>query len=276
MLQKMKKGFDMLSLVLFMACGPKEEIPTAPPLGWHQEEGWRHSCYHPPDYASLNDSARMEARETALSEIMSQWNGDRSDGISFNSDTIEEVEITLLGLPKRIEQTSQENLLECKQSAAGGGDWSGWLNAIPSKLNADQCYSTRDTIFDYLNIEQSWERSFPVCPGDKVTIAGEEGHRYKITEDGPWINVNGDQSIPTEGNRDYPCYEEGCFAGMLIVKYTHENGVEEIIPIGQSKQISITIKGNISYSINDDTFYNNEWFKSDGLIDHTPIRIVPE
>ncbi|MBM76009.1 MAG: hypothetical protein CMK59_11465 [Proteobacteria bacterium] len=266
----------MFSFILFISCGPKENIPTAPPVGWHQEEGWKHSCYHPPDYASLSDSVRMEARETSLTEMLSQWRGDKADGISFNAETIEEIEITLLGLPKRIEQTSQENLIECKQSAQNSGSWSSWVNALPSKLNADQCYSSRDTIFDYLNIEQSWERSFPVCPGDKITVAGEAGHRYKITEDGPWINVAGDLDKSTQGNRDFPCHLEGCFAGMLIIKYVHENGVEEIIPIGQSKKVSIPIKGSISYSINDDAFYDNEWYSSDGLIDHTPIRLIPE
>ena len=265
-------------LVFILACGNKNTEPAPPPVGWYQEEGWTHNCYHPPNYDSLLEGDRALAREEALTAILDQWNGKREDGVSFSSDVVEEIEITLLGLPKRIEKVSQDNLIKCKQVATNTGltmsGWSDWISTLPSSLNADQCYSLGDTVMDYLNIEEPFERTFDVCPGDVFSFSTTDDN-YQITKGGDWITTAGDKSKSTDGS-DLPCKEEGCFAGMFIVKYTHENGVEEIYPVGMERTITFSIKGKFSYGINDDSFYDNKWYQTGGIIEHTAITIVPK
>ena len=56
-------------LVFILACGNKNTEPAPPPVGWYQEEGWTHNCYHPPNYDSLLEGDRALARvpQTLLS-----------------------------------------------------------------------------------------------------------------------------------------------------------------------------------------------------------------
>ena len=82
----------MLLGIFILACGNKNTEPAPPPVGWYQEEGWSHSCYHPPDYNTLLAGDRSEARENALTALLEQWNGKRGDGVSFTPEVIEEIE----------------------------------------------------------------------------------------------------------------------------------------------------------------------------------------
>ena len=276
----LRKGeIIMLFGIFILACGNKNTEPAPPPVGWYQEEGWSHSCYHPPEYNALLAGDRSEARENALTALLEQWNGGRGDGVSFTPEVVEEIEIALLGLPDRIEKVSQDNLIKCKQVATNTGltmsGWSEWISSLPSSLLADQYYSLGDTVMDYLNIEVPFERSFDVCPGDTFSFTSTPD-RYQITKGGEWITAAGDTNQSTDGSDDLPCKEEGCYAGMLLVKYTHENGVEEIYPVGIDRTITFPIKGKFSYGINDVSFYDNKWYQSGGIIEHTAVTIIPQ
>ena len=76
----------MLLGIFIFACGNKNTEPALPPVGWYQEEGWIHSCYHLPDYNSMLPTDRSEARENALTAMLEQWNGKRGDGVSFTPE----------------------------------------------------------------------------------------------------------------------------------------------------------------------------------------------
>ena len=268
----------MIWTILF-SCGPKEPVQSTPKVGWHQDEGWSLGCYHPSDYEKLNEIERMEAREIALSSILGQWSGNRADGVSFDSQLIQDVETILLGQPKKIEDLSRQNLAVCSQVASGVNSidsWNSWVGGLPSSLTEGECYTHFvDTIFDYLNIQTEYENSFPICEGDIVKISGSTRDQYRIIDNGPWINVEGDLNSASLGKENLPCNIENCYDGMLIMKFTSTEGTDTIYPVGAELRFKAPEHGRITYGINDDTFYDNVWYQSGGLIDHSSVEISP-
>ena len=105
-------------------------------------------------------------------------------------------------------------------------------------------------------------------------MVGSTTDRYKITDGGDWITAAGDQSQLTSG-QEWPCNLEGCYAGMLIARYTTEQGLEMVFPVGARWEWTAPEHGELSFRINDTTFYDNTWYKSGGLVDHTSIEISP-
>ena len=77
------------------------------------------------------------------------------------------------------------------------------------------------------------------------------------------------------GLEDYPCSQDGCLEGMLIMRYVTDSGNEMIFPVGAQFIYRVPEKGMISYQINDATFYDNTWYQSGGIVDHTEIEIKP-
>ena len=60
------------------------------------------------------------------------------------------------------------------------------------------------------------------------------------------------------------------------MKHVGKNsGMETIIPVGTSATYTATEDGEISYRINDTSFFDNTWHKSGSVIDHTSIEISP-
>ena len=268
----------MLWMFVF-SCGPKKPVDTTPLVGWHQQEEWSMSCYYPADFDKLQELERREARENAMDAMLEQWGGQREGGPSFDGDIIEDIETILLSQPLKIEKLSRQNLEQCSQVASGTSSvdsWSSWVTGLPSSLTLGECSSHfMDTVFDYLNITVDFEHSFPICEGNIVKIKGSEADKYRITEDGPWINAAGDLDSPSLGKSNLPCNIENCYDGMLIMKFTTSDGVETIYPVGLELRFKAPSHGKITYGINDDTFYDNEWRQSGGLIDHTSVEISP-
>ena len=258
---------------------------AAPPVGWVQhtseknpETNWPHGCYHPPQWDKLLDTDRKMARSTALDAMVEQWGGGRDDGISFGEDVVMTAETVLLGRPHAIEGVVDQNLEHCMASVKGGGSgaWSSWLKALPDKLTVGECPSPPldYTMFDYLDIGNGWQRQLPICEGDKIRISGTVKDRFRTTDDGPWINVAGDPDKPAVGS-EWPCDIEGCFEGTLIMKYTTLDGVETIYAVGEALEFTAPSHGTIEYRINDTSFFDNTWYKSGSIIDHTAIEVSP-
>jgi hypothetical protein len=265
-----------------LGCGKKNMPPPAPPVGWHQEpEGWAFACYHPPNWAALPEVPRKQARSTALDEMMTQWGGDREDGVAFTRTSIEEVEMTLLGRPEAIESVVLKNLQFCKAMSTGQADsaaWDAWFRGLEDVLTDGECVAPLlDTIFDYLDIQTGWQRSFPICEGNKIRVSGTLKDRYRVREDGPWITVVGDPDLSTSGNTDFPCNQEGCFEGGLMFRFTSLAGVETIIPVPDGQLLFTAPEhGTISYRINDTTYYDNKWYQGGGIEDHTAVEVSPQ
>lgn len=256
----------------------KEVAPAAPKEGWVQEAGWANACYYPPNWGAMQEIDRRTMRAKVLSEMEKQWSGAREDGVKFNETIIEDVDTTLLGRPEMIEAVSAQNLTMCEGVATGKAttdQWQSWVRALPGKLTAGECLQPLDyTMFDYLEIGTGWQRPLSICEGNKIRISGTPKDKYRVRDDGPWINVGGDPAKATFGG-EWPCNIEGCFEGMLVMKFVTLSGVETIIPVGESLEWRAPEHGEISYRINDTTFYDNVWFKSGSMQDRTAIEISP-
>jgi len=260
------------------ALAKKSKAPPPPKEGWQQEEGWKNACYYPPAWDKLDEISRRTARAKVLDEMKKQWTGGRDDGVTFSETTVDTVETTLLGRPEMVEKVSAENLTLCEGVAKGQASlsqWSAWLGGLPSKLTAGECNVPLDyTMFDYLDIGSGWQRPLGVCKGDHIRISGTVKDKYRVRDDGPWITVAGDETKPTVGG-EWPCNIEGCYEGMLVLRYVTQDGVESVLPIGAALEWTAPENGEISYRINDTTYYDNQWFKSGTMVDHTAIEISP-
>ncbi len=282
------------ALLTFAACGEKKVEEGPPPVGWVTEDGWAASCWMPVDYDHLAETegttARLEARQEALEAMVSQWSGARDDGISFKSSVVEDVEITLLGRPAEIEEVSRRNADFCRKAMGAGvseddevpstvgdtSEWRSWLSGISAVLTEGECNTPLDyTVFHYLEIGGGWELEIPLCEGDRANLRATERDKYRIADDGPWINAAGDPDQLTLGLEGWPCNQEGCYAGMVIARFTTDTGIETILPVGVQMVYTAPAHGVISVRINDTTFYDNTWYQSGGIIDHTAIEISP-
>lgn len=261
-----------LAVAVVSGCGGKKAPEAATPLtGWHSQEGWPGACYHPPAYDTLGTGERRVARQAALEAMMSQWRGERGDGVSFADRLVTEMETVLLGQPELIEPVSVDNLAQCKQAMAAGSDttaWSAWLSSAPARLTEGQCpYRPMDyQLFDYLDIQSDWHIPVSLCQFDEVRIKASSIDRYRIEEDGDWINAAGDQDRPAT-DTDLPCHQNGCYVGQLIGRFTGDSGAQQVFPIGLGTTFEAPEHGTLEVQINDDTWYDNE-FKVEGTVGH--------
>jgi hypothetical protein len=272
----------MITLLLAISIAdakPKKQKgpPPPPPVGWHREEGWKGDCYYPPNFDGLGEGDRKIARQQALEAMKTQWSGGREEFVSFDANLVEEVEIVLLGRPANIEAVSRSNLELCQAVMKGGdaGGWQSYLSGLPAKLTAGECMQPLTyTVFDYLDLGRSWQRPIGMCKDDKARIIATAKDKYRISDNGAWINVEGDTSQKATG-AEWPCNIEGCYVGMLVGKFTTDSGVETVFPIGTELEFTAPEHGTLSISVNDTIWYDNKWFKSATIEDRTAITIEP-
>jgi hypothetical protein len=244
-----------------------------PPAGWSTMDEGQPDCYQPPVWADLQETERRIKRAEVLDELLAQWRGARNDGVNFGDVVVERAETTLLGRPDRIEEVVTKNAALC--AAGDTGAWNAWAKALPKTLTVGECNTPLDyTMFDYLDIEAGWQRPLPICKGNRVVIKGSSTDKYRIQDDGPWITVSGDPSQSTAGS-DWPCNMEGCIAGVLMGRFVGESGTESIFVVGSQINYTAPEHGEISYRIYDKVFYDNAWYQSGGLVDHTSIEVSP-
>jgi len=268
-----------LSAALVLVGCPKKDTGPPPIIeGWHKEDAESFECWYPAQFDKLDEVQRKLKRAETLDAMMLQWKGGKEDGVSFKAGMVDELETTLFGDMSKVEAVAIKNLDFCKKASSGGGNdaWSSWLNGLTAQLTEGECFNRFDyTMFDYLEIETGWQREMPICQDDKVRISGTSSDRFRLSDKGPWINVAGDPDQPTSASGELPCNFEGCFRGQLIMKFTTEAGVVTIYPVGEKLIFTAPEHGTMSYRINDDTFYDNTWYQSGGIIDHTSVEISP-
>lgn len=285
----------LLLLSLSIAEAKKPKAPPPPPVNaWGKEEGMKAECFYPADYERLADGDRRLARQAAVEAMTQQWRGARpdakarkaggaddqsmvDDGVQMEESVVEGLETTLLGRPELIEEVSRANLEQCKAYMKGGtlDSWKGWLIPMSSKLLAGECTSPLiDTMFDYLEITRPWYRSLTICKGDRVHVNATLKDRYRITDKGEWITVEG---VPGEKaiGADYPCNIEGCMVGMLVGRFVSDDGVEITFPIGADYTFTAANNGKLSWTVNDSTWYDNKYFKSAAFEDRVALTIEP-
>ena len=245
--------------------------------GWHEVGSNGGSCYFPPDWSELTAGPKRIAWQDARNAIMSQWKGERGDGVDFDDKVITEFETVLLAKPERIEAVVAENLEHCKKAMKGSGTdaWAKWLVSTPGKLTEGECpYAPMDyTLYDYLSVNNEWQIPVNICKGDKILIHGTEADYYQIADGGPWINVAGDSAMTDVSG--LPCNLEGCVRGQLIMRFKGDSGVESILPVGIEREFLAPEHGTIHVMINDDSWSDNKFKVEKGLEHHTGIEYKP-
>ncbi len=267
-----------MSWLLFidLAEAKKKKDPPPPPQEWAMEEGMKAQCWYPPVFEGMAEGDRKLARQASLEAMKAQWLGQRDDGVKFEDMVVDDVETVLLGRPQQIESIARANLELCKTYMKGGdlGPWSAWLSSLPGKLTEGECLQPLTyTLFDYLDIARTWQRPITLCQGDVAKITATIKDRYRISDKGEWINVEG--TAEKAIGADYPCNIEGCMVGMLVGRFVTEKGVEIIFPIGAGTTFTAAENGEITWSINDTTWYDNKYFKSATIEDRTAVTIEP-
>ena len=183
----------------------------------------------------------------------------------------------MLGRPEKIETVSLENLDYCKKAMASGDTtgWGNWIGGLSAKLTEGECKTPFDyTMYDYLDIGKSWHIPLSICREDTVRIKASSNDFYRVRDDGPWINVDGDSSENTIGT-DYPCNLEGCKRGQLIMRFTGESGMETILPVGIGREFTPAEDGRLDLMINDKDWYDNKYKIQSGIEHHTSIEYSP-
>ncbi len=248
----------------------KGEVPT----GWVDSDDGAPACYFQPKWDALNEIDRRMKRSEAMDEVLNQWRGQRDDGVSFGEDLIDDVETTLLGRPEKIEAFVAANTEQCLANNMGA--WQTWAKGLKTSLTAGECNHPLDyTMFDYLDIGTGWQRPLKICKGDRIEISGSSKDQYRLSDVSPWITVLGDPDQPTSGS-EWPCNLEGCFAGMLIMRFVGKgSGMESVVPVGVRAAFTAPEDGVISYRINETSFYDNTWHKSGSVIDSVSIEVSP-
>lgn len=269
----------MLSLLLFAAFAHAKKAPKTPPPpieGWHHEEGWKGDCYYPKNFAALGEGDRRSARADTLAAIKSQWDGGRDDGVSFDTNVTDAIQETLWGRPEKIEGMSKQNLEQCVAAMKSGdtSGWTTWIGGLNGRLNAGECNTPLDqTVFDYLDLGVAWQRPVPMCKGDKAHIFGTVKDKYRLSDKGPWITIEGTADAAV--GEDWPCNLEGCTQGKLVARFTGESGVQVLFPVGGDAHFEAPENGTLMFSINDTTWYDNKWFTNGRIDDHAAITVEP-
>jgi hypothetical protein len=265
----MRLGIILVGILL-VGC-VKAPVVVAPIVGWQTQEGWIGECYYPPNFDELGLGDRRQARQDTLEAIYKQWS---SESMGFDPDLVEDAETVLLGEPDEIDAVSVINLKHCMTAMSGGGTsgWTSWLRALPAKLTEGECKNAplKYTLYDYLNISGKWQIPAGVCEGDVIRISGSSKDFYKVTESGDWINVSG---VPDEHTTtsDFPCNFEGCLLGQLIMRFTDENGISIVRPVGERLTWTAPSHGEIEVMINDVDFSDNVYKVQSGITHHTSI-----
>lgn len=259
-----------------MAHAKKAKAPPPPPEGWHHEEGWKGDCFYPKDFNALGEGDKRAARADTLAAMQSQWTGGRDDGVSFDSNVVDDVNNTLLGTPVKIEAVAKDNLALCQAAMKTGdvSEWTTWMGGLNGRLNVGECnHPLHSTRFDYLDLGTGWQGAVAMCKGNKAHIFATVQDRYRITEKGEWINVEGTND-PAVG-AEWPCNIEKCTIGKLVGKFVGESGVEQVFPIGANGTFEAAENGILYYSLNDTTWYDNKWYSNGRIDDHAAVTIEP-
>ena len=147
--------------VLLAGCGNKKPTVDTSIVGWNRaSDSDKWSCWYPSNYEEMGFGDRKLARAKNLDAMISQWNGSRNDGVSFEPRLVEDLETVLLGKPEAIEELSRKNLELCLAASKDGStiSWGQWLTREPARLTEGECPSPPldYTLYDYLDIGRDW------------------------------------------------------------------------------------------------------------------------
>ncbi len=282
-----KTWLSILLLTAVVGC-PKNRgatLDVRPDPGWTFVGETSTQCFFPPDFAAeFNEIKRKELRSAAWNELRPGLSGELPSAPAMDPDRLDSLELVLLGHPERIEGFADEAWRRCRDAAESGGvdGYVAWLDRSADELSADDC--NRPLIYevhDAIQVQNGWHLRFHMCEGDRIRVEVGSGARlYTVYDTGdPSANtyhgVLGDPVNPTSPGA--PCQE--CRAGELLLRFEDDAGggvrIEPLVPqpadtdldavyarqdeLAEKFAVEYTAPahGHISFSINDDTYYDN-------------------
>ncbi len=271
----------LLPLFVIATCAAKgkkheSEVPAPPPQGWSAEPTGG-QCWYPPDWSTMGYGDRRSKHSDAIIAMVSQWRGERNDGILLHAPTVDGVEGLLLLYPDKAEQVAVTNLGYCKKALAGGGtsEWESWLASLPAQMTAGECDKPLDaTLFWYLDIDQAWQGKASVCEDNVIHITASAQDLFKLSKNGTYISAAGDTTVSSSGSQD-PCGTEQCHPGELLLRFTGKSGIEIIKPVGLDLTFDPPEHGVIEFMVNDATLNDNTFKVDKGMQHHTSVTYAP-
>jgi len=260
----------------------KKGAEEPPPVGEVAVGDW--TCYGPPNFAAMNNSARREARAAALNYLTELVNGQSRPGFVMEGDPLLLFETAFLGRPQLLDTWLAVNFSKCNEVAAGKvseADYVKWLGSEARELEAGECYKPLNyELHDYIDIQTNWQVRLHMCKGDAILIetTGEENGQFTIEDTGKpkknnYITAAGDPERPEAGEAglvsDMP-------AGALIMRFEAEDeSMTRYVLVGQNVTFKADQHGYISFSINDTTLFNNKFRNVGGAKDYLSLDIYP-
>ena len=165
------------TIVLAALTGCPKKVSNVVIEGWYAEEGWAGQCYYHKNFATLGRGDVYEARQASMDAMMSQWRGERNDGIQFDEEKIIELETTILGNISLLDTVASQNLKQCidhfreQRVHKIKQNWFWGINGI---LTEGDCKSPplTYTLFDYLDVGKGWQIQRPSAKVIKSPSAG--------------------------------------------------------------------------------------------------------
>ncbi|MCA9569090.1 MAG: hypothetical protein KC656_14680, partial [Myxococcales bacterium] len=128
------------------------------------------------------------------------------------------------------------------------------------------------TMFWYADIGMGWQGNTDICDDNVIRISASSMDYYKVDDDGPWINADGDPDAAVPS--DYPC-PSGCKVGQAILRFRNYDGTIDIVePLGTGKVFRLPDHGTIWVRINDISPANNVWKVEAGLQHHAGVSYM--
>lgn len=260
----------------------KEEAPKIEPGTWFDYHGTQ--CYNPPDFESeQNEPKRRMMRQKAMDEMAKLLKGEINEQIVIEERKFDAWETDFLGKPTAIEGFTQRGLEKCKAFADGElglSAYTKWLADGGKRATEGDCHNPLQyELHQNLTVQEGWQVRRHMCTGDQVLIETTEDNKYTVADTGdyettPWITPDGDPNQP-EAGPDYPCPH--CPVGAVVYRFEFEDeGKEdELGVLGTSKEFKASGNGYISFTVNDQTYYDNRFHEKDGVIDYLPLAIYP-
>jgi len=281
----------LVTLIAVALCAPvahakkkkkKEEAPKIEPGTWYDYHGTQ--CYNPPDFASeQNEPKRRMLRQNAMDEMMKLLKGEINEQIVVEERKIDAWETDFLGKPKAIEPFVAENLTECKKFADGElglGAYVKWLAGGGKRATAGDCVNPLQyELHQNLTVQEGWQVRRHMCKDDQVLIETTRDNKYTVADTGdydttPWITPEGDPTQP-EAGPDYPCPQ--CPVGAVVYRFEFDDDSKETLlgTLGPELEFKAPGHGYISFTVNDQTYYDNRFHEDKGVIDYLPLSIYP-
>ena len=248
-------------------------------------------CYAPPDFGALSEGNRRMERQKGYQAVNKLVTGVAvgQDGTTLESYKLEDddydyFERAFLGRPQLLDDWLGENYKKCQ--AVGNkklkqAEYFTYLRQIGRQLESDECYRPLDYEWhDFLDIGAGWQRRVHICKGDKILIEGTnaENGQFTIADTGKMANntfltVEGDPAVPQAG-------DAGIVAelphGALVMRFAAEDdSYEKYYKIGFRAEFEAPDHGFLSFTINDNTYYDNKFRDVRGAIDYLGVDIYP-